>query len=278
MIDKVTFPIDMRLAKLVVDKREPLTLEMMDTLYHLIDPDDPDSLYSCCYNWFICGLYGGFRLSEWAQPTHTELDRPQIDPAGEPIAFCLSDVEFRLEGNRLISLRQALLLPTDRLRRCRLRFSHQKNGRHGEVRSFSSNDAKPRICFIRNFLTIVRRFVRLVGWRFDVPLAIFCPAGGSPQPITASFITQVLQETAAITYDLSPTNPTHQKHLRQWSSHSLRVGACVILHSQGFSTTQIKFLLRWRSDSFMEYLRNLNVLSQQQNAAISLVDDMPNVL
>ena len=66
--------------------------------------------------------------------------------------------------------------------------------------------------------------------------------------------------------------------LQLWSAHSLQVGACVILHSVEFSAAQIKFLLRWKSDSFMEYLGNLGVLSRQQNQAIADAATMPNFL
>jgi hypothetical protein len=35
------------------------------------------------------------------------------------------------------------------------------------------------------------------------------------------------------------------------------VGACVALHAAGLPQQDIKFALRWKSDSFYNYLRNL---------------------
>ena len=65
--------------------------------------------------------------------------------------------------------------------------------------------------------------------------------------------------------------------LQLWSAHSLRVGACVILHTMGFTGTQIKFLLRWKSDTFMMYLRNVALLSDQQDEAIDKAAALPDL-
>jgi hypothetical protein len=50
----------------------------------------------------------------------------------------------------------------------------------------------------------------------------------------------------------------------------------VILHSSlGFTELQIKFLLRWRSNAIMTYLRNLAVLAEKQTQAFDAADAMP---
>ena len=48
-----------------------------------------------------------------------------------------------------------------------------------------------------------------------------------------------------------------KKDLSRFTVHSLRVGACFMLHTAGFSADDIKFELRWRSDAFRDYLRNI---------------------
>jgi hypothetical protein len=59
------------------------------------------------------------------------------------------------------------------------------------------------------------------------------------------------------------------EHLRKWSSHSLRVGACGILHGMGFTNSQIRLLLlRWRSDAFFDCLRNIAGLAFKQCRAL----------
>ena len=59
---------------------------------------------------------------------------------------------------------------------------------------------------------------------------------------------------------------------KQWASHSLRVGACVILHLAGFYSHQIKFDLRWNSDTFMDYLRDVVALAHRRNDAMMEFD------
>jgi hypothetical protein len=61
---------------------------------------------------------------------------------------------------------------------------------------------------------------------------------------------------------------TDPKELEKFSSHSIRVGACVALHAAGVSKLNIKFALRWKSDSFYTYLRNLPCQAAQTAAAV----------
>ena len=79
-------------------------------------------------------------------------------------------------------------------------------------------------------------------------------------------------------YDINPTTKTGQHDLSMWTSHSLRIGACIILHNAGFTDEQIQRLLRWHSRAFTEYLRNLAALAAKQTYAINEAGAMPNFL
>jgi hypothetical protein len=79
---------------------------------------------------------------------------------------------------------------------------------------------------------------------------------------------------AAHVYKLDPVKDC--EHLRKWSSHSLRVWACVILHGMGFTDSQIKLLLRWRSDAFFDCLRNITGLAFKQCRALHDLSIVPN--
>jgi hypothetical protein len=59
--------------------------------------------------------------------------------------------------------------------------------------------------------------------------------------------------SSAAVYKLDPV--ADAKSLTLWSSHSLRVRACVILHAMGFTDVRIMWLLRWNSTAFLTYLR-----------------------
>ncbi len=77
-------------------------------------------------------------------------------------------------------------------------------------------------------------------------------------------IKEILQEAAKHVYNISK-----KEDLMKFTSHSIRVMACVILHAQNMSTEDIKFRLRWRSDSFRMYLRNITEIAERHKDAIS---------
>ena len=96
-----------------------------------------------------------------------------------------------------------------------------------------------------------------IGLKLDPahPLAVFTDTGfadGKVQFIRPTHINATLRAAAKAVY-----NVTHEKSLALFTSHSIWVGACVALHAGGVSQQDIKFALRWRSDSFYTYLRNL---------------------
>ena len=77
-------------------------------------------------------------------------------------------------------------------------------------------------------------------------------------------IKKILQEAAKEVYNI-----TNKEDLSKFTAHSIRVGACVLLHAQNISSEDIKFRLRWRSDSFRMYLRNIIQLAERHRDAIA---------
>ena len=63
-------------------------------------------------------------------------------------------------------------------------------------------------------------------------------------------------------------NVNVEKHLR----HSIRVGACVLLHAANSVPETIKFRLRWRSDAYRMYLRDTTQLAHAHNMAVTYAD------
>jgi hypothetical protein len=99
------------------------------------------------------------------------------------------------------------------------------------------------------------------------PLSVFTNTGradGKVLDIRARHIERVLQDAAKAVYNI-----TDPKDLGRFTSHSLRIGACVALHSAGIDPMSIKHALRWRSDAFMEYLRNLPLQAQRNSRAVT---------
>jgi hypothetical protein len=257
----------------IPNKVEPYTLTMQHHLEGMLTPDtDIDGELACCIDWFNNGLLVGYRLSEYGQKEgHRRLDSPAVDEQHVPIAFCLEDLNFFDEVGRKLSLDVFILHP-DSVIRIQLRFTHQKNKNHGEQKLFVRNVNNPPRCFVATMARIVHRFLRLVGRRTGIPLAVY-KRESEVIYLTEGVIAKHMKSLACAVYNLDPTKDTVR-----FSSHSLRVGACVILHANAFTASQIKFLLRWKSDAFMEYLRNVAVLSNQQNSAVDLMDHMPNLI
>jgi len=131
-------------------------------------------------------------------------------------------------------------------------------------------------CAVRSFHNILLRFHRLVGIdNTSVPLAVY-DDGPSTYFIHRTVLTRVLRTIAQATYDV--TDSELKKHYN-FAPHSFRVGACVLLHASGATASQIKHPLRWKSDSFMTSLRNVNALAEVQNLAFSTsAFSLPNII
>ena len=101
----------------------------------------------------------------------------------------------------------------------------------------------------------------------DKPIAVFTEIinGKSITRLVDDIhIKRLLQEAASKEYNIKC-----KKELSAFTSHSVRVGACVLLHSQNISPEDIKFWLRWRSDTFRMYLRNIVELAERHRDAIA---------
>jgi hypothetical protein len=263
------------------DRREPFTTQMWEHTHASCDLiNSPDSLEASLCDWFGCGLFAGFRVAEWAQPAQFEhIDTtPFPNMHGDPKAFCLGDIEFRGLGNSRLTLEQALALPFTKIERAIITFRTQKNGANGETRVFVINPEhnSQKLSFVRCMWNIIHRFVRHQGFTYGKPLCIHLNSDGLPEYITPIKIERTMRQAAAKVYNLDFKK--NKAELRLWSSHSLRVGACVILHAMGHSSTMIQFTLRWRSMAFMDYLRNLAILSIKQNEAVQAIMELPQFL
>ncbi len=265
----------------IPDKREPHTPAMQQWLRSVVDPGNPDTLAAAMADWGVLGLVLGPRISEWGQEEgHSNPTLPKLTPLGATYAFTWSDFTLRRRGNTRTPTETALTLPDSEIESVTVTFTWQKNANHGEKKLMVKNDASPDLCPVRAALSILRRFTRLVGTTSPtLPLAIYRDPLRSVKAITGRDVADALRRAAAQVYNIDPSTPQGKTDLARWSSHSLRVGACVLLHVNGFTSAEIQFLLRWKSDAFTQYLRNLGTLSRKQNAALTLThQEMPNLL
>jgi hypothetical protein len=260
----------------VPNRREPFTLELHNEIATL----PSIALDNCCLdaamaNWTLCNLYAGCRGVEWAQTSSSNryLSTFLRNRFQHAYAFTLADVECFTVASQPVSIAAAIATPP-LIGKIKLRFEEQKNGENGEWKLFTRNLTNPHLCFVANFIAILARHKLLTNSSPVHPLSVYRAPDGVAYNITTADIEQVLRRAAATLYNLDPVK--HRAQLALWSSHSLRVGACTLLYSQGFSETEIKFLLRWKSNAFMTYLRNLAVTCRRHNVAMNETSAIPN--
>jgi hypothetical protein len=255
------------------NRREPYTVAMHAAPCRRARNSPPYEPRSALTDWFGALLQAGGRLSEWAQPNGaSEFSEVTKNFRGDPTAFC--DVEFLGEGKRRLSTAFALS------HRCQVRYVNitwrtQKNGQHGKIVMFSHSARCTDLDVVNSWLNIVARFLRLVGPRADLPLAIYRdPAKLSTLFITSTEIDALMQSLADEVYQFNRS--AHRDIIARFTSHSLRVGACVVLQALGFQAHEIKKLLRWRPEAFMDYFHNLVVLADDRHSdAIVAAGEMP---
>jgi hypothetical protein len=218
------------------------------------------------FDWWVTGIYAGFRLTEWAQTEHVHrLDQVKVTIDGNPAAFLIDDVEFKGENGWHMTRLDALRCPyLDR--QVTVCWRYQKNGTKNKKKTFvhiTSGDAS--LCAVTAWMRIIQRWSDLkLGPKH--PLAVISDTGnafGKAKFICSDHIKSSLQTAATAVYNL-----TDAAAISRFTSHSIRVGACVALHAAGVQQLDIKFALRWKSDSFYTYLRNLPCQSARMASAV----------
>ena len=227
---------------------------------------NPHNLYTAIADWLILGEQTGFRRKEWAQDTtylqkYNDIER-NID--GTPAAFIMNDFVFKGKNNKHID--NSSNKEVNKASIVNIKWRYQKNNDNGQVISYIKDTANKRLhCAVEASKRIRRRAIRL-GISKDKPIAVYSEHKHNTKKICYIddiHIKKLLQEAAKRVYNIKD-----KKDLSAFTSHSIRVGACVLLHAQNISAEDIKFRLRWRSDSFRIYLRNIIQLAERHRDAI----------
>jgi hypothetical protein len=275
---------DLRTYESVPDRREPYDPQMHLAARLLAAQYSADSLTWALTDGFEQGYCAGYRLSEWAQPTRqTNLLTPQLNHlVGAPIRTrALVPDDFRiltLTRHRAVGL-TILLHTLPQIAKMWVKWRTQKNGENGEEKLFARNPSPGGFCFVSSAYRSLARFQRLsvLDPRLrsnSTPLSVYWSyRSGCVKLVAADDIERFMRHLAACVYHLDPTRDA--KDLSRWSSHSLRVGACVALHAMGFSAVDIQWILRWRSQAFMVYLRNMAILAIRQYQALDRASVLP---
>jgi len=249
----------------VPNRRHPVTISMLNSLYQTQKSLHQDSYLSALFDWLVVGMQTGQRKSEWCQdlPNFKKTQKVALSVQSTPLAFIADD--FVLSSKPIPSSSNISSdHPPPHFNYLTITWRFQKNGQNGQAVSFSHDYANPHLSVVAAAERILLRAQRL-HQPHHLPLAVYA----QPKQTTPSYIfhTQVQSSLRAIAKKVYKL--TDPSHIQKYSCHSIRVGACVLLHSAGADTLTIKFRLRWRSDSFMEYLRNTPRLASLHTQIIS---------
>jgi len=235
-------------------RRDPLTKGMILRLALLAPTALLFSLLFVLLDWFVLGLHTGFRLSEYAQKKHvSSLSQVLRNLDGRPRALIQEDFEFFGPNRRRLTHDQAIASPCS-VESVDIRWREQKNGQNGEKKTVAFNRSMPVICAVRASVRIIER-ATILDLDPDHPVCVFTSDGtakGRVEFITETHISDCLKKLAYLEYGI-----TKACDLARYTSHSIRVGACVALHAAGLDKLDIQHALRWRSTTFWNYLRNL---------------------
>ena len=252
----------------IPNRREPVTTQMIEYIIKKgksLHKSDPDNIYTALSDWLILGMQSGFRRKEWAQDRsqmirHKDIQR-NVD--GSAVAFILEDFEYRGLNNRRIN--QKSNSEVNKAKLVNLKWRYQKNNDNGQVVSYVEDTKNKCFCYIRAAKRIRSRAIKY-SVPSNMPVAIYKEKKTKSKfkYIDDVHIKDILQEAAKHVHNIS-----NKEDLNKFTSHSIRVMACVILHSQNLSTEDIKFRLRWRSDSFRMYLRNIVEIAERHKNAVA---------
>ena len=253
-------------------KQSPLTKKMILNLLERTKDHPIDSKERAFADWCILGLHVAYRRIEWCNewnPSNME-DFHRAKDIHKSIYQCLVE-DFQLLGQDGIFLSEDAQLnySPGLLSHVKVKFRFQKNGRNGEILTVAANVHQPIFCGARAAQRIKQRAKRL-GIDPHQPASAYRSNAGSKRPsfFHRTLVKTILENTAKSTYKIDDL----KKNNLSYTPHSLRIGAVVIMHCGGAKKHDIKFKLRYTSDAFMAYLRDVPATAINQICLINATD------
>jgi hypothetical protein len=181
-------------------------------------------------------------VSEFAQTTETNVDY-HVYPSGRQVikAFIANDFQFiDVNGQIITELSDASIEVVNRV--C-ITWRIQKNRQNNQKVTLPCDKTNPVICPVHAALRLVLRARRL-SQPDSMPVVCYLKKDDMAY-LTGSRIAFHFRAAAkAVRPNISKDDE------QQYSAHSLRVWACVLLDEAGKSQDYIKKRLRWMGDSF----------------------------
>ncbi|CAB9526411.1 unknown protein [Seminavis robusta] len=218
---------DIRKYETMADRREPYD-HKMHMLARQVAAKFPITSQICALtDGFEQGMCGGFRLTEWAQPSgKTNVARPHSN--GRPLPSCQTCAvvpnDYRAvtaSGGRVVGL-AILSTPCNEVLRIFVKLRTQKNGNNGEERQFERNPTPGGLCFVTSTYRALTRFAQIqllcpAISAAHTPLAIYWdPRVKRAKLVDAHAIERFMRRLASAVYNLDPV--VDADDLALWSS------------------------------------------------------------
>jgi hypothetical protein len=200
-------------------------------------------------------------ISKYAQTTQDKVDY-HVYPLGTRVikVFTANDfVFYNKSGHILKKIDDSTL---DLATSVQITWRIQKNRQNGQKIKLSADTKNHAIFPVWGALQIVMRASRL-GQLDDMPIACYRTKKAPLLYITGSRIATLLRKAVK---KVRPS--TSANNLKRYSTHSLRVWACVLLDEAGMSPSFIQKHLRWLGDSFKMYLCDTKAIQDKHLAAL----------
>lgn len=237
------------------NRREMIHDEMIHYLESIRTSLDQDSLEAALIDWIYLGRFVGYRSIEWCQTSqrdYLKIDHPNWDG---PSSYAFIAQDFQFYNSHKQPIYDISTASLDDMAYFTILFRKQKNNRNYELIPYYKDVDNPDFCAVAAAFRIRQRALRLKV-PDEEPLGVYFSTSGKYANqrcfITAKQTAAFLQSIAKVVFKLKKDD----KALTRWTSHSIRVTACNLLHRQGYSDTYIQTRLRWRSNAFLDYLRN----------------------
>jgi hypothetical protein len=195
-------------------------------------------------------------ISEYAQTTQDKVDY-HVYPSRTFVikAFTANDsIFYNKNGHILAKIDDSSL---DFAASVQITWRIQKNRQNSQKIKLSADTKNPAICPIQRALQMVMRARRLAQ-PDNMPVVCYRTKNAQLLFITGSRIATLLRKAVK---KVQPS--TSADGLKKYSTHSLRVWACVLLDEAGMSLSFIQKCLHWLEDLFKMYLRDRKAIQDK---------------
>jgi hypothetical protein len=247
--------------------KEMISDSMFHNIANLSSRTSEDLLIRAITDLIALGCYTGFHKSEWCSDHHNSF-ATIYDPnwGDHPMSLPIVAEDFSFSSAAGHSIHNLTTMADIDIAFTLLCFCKQENHDTGQNLTFWCRSDSNWMCPMQASLKFFWLAQRLGTPRDSTEPVYRDPATGERQQITATQVVAFLRHTAQKVFNI----PARHNDPLAWHCHIIHVTTTYLPHLTWFSDSYIKNRLRWCSNTFLIYLRNIFYTTNQHTKAISL--------